>query len=180
MNPNMLRFHIPLIEPDMRCKRIRLSDRTSCFRPRKVLRKHRQSDESQLLVEILIRVVREAPAGLFMLLAEPPAKPVGGVPVDESVCRCNRTKVEVIGPPSKFLIQTLNHFPAIHPSHVSAFLDTHRFPHAPNTLPRWTIGYIRPPGFGRITPTKGVPQEIEFTILPAPDPRLSFFYRSLK
>jgi hypothetical protein len=52
--------------------------------------------------------VREAPARLFMLLAEPPAKPVCGVPVDESVCRCDRTKVEIIGPPSKFLIQTFD------------------------------------------------------------------------
>ena len=59
-----------------------------------------------------------------MLLAEPPAKPVCGVPVDESVCRCNRTKVEVIGPPSKFLIQTFNHFPGVQPFHVSACLDT--------------------------------------------------------
>jgi hypothetical protein len=50
-------FLFPLIEPDRRFSRIRLSDRTSCFRPRKVLRKHRQTDESKLLVEILIRVV---------------------------------------------------------------------------------------------------------------------------
>ena len=52
------RLHIPLIEPDMRNWRIRLSDRTSCFRPRKVLRKHRQTDEPKLLVEMLIRVLR--------------------------------------------------------------------------------------------------------------------------
>ena len=31
-----LRFQSPLIEPDMRISRIRLSDKTSCFRPRKV------------------------------------------------------------------------------------------------------------------------------------------------
>jgi hypothetical protein len=31
-----LRFQSPLIEPDMRITRIRLSDKTSCFRPRKV------------------------------------------------------------------------------------------------------------------------------------------------
>jgi len=34
---SMLRFHIPLIEPDMRISRIRLSDGTSCLRPRKAL-----------------------------------------------------------------------------------------------------------------------------------------------
>ena len=32
-----LRFQSPLIEPDMRISRIRLSDKTSCVRPRKGL-----------------------------------------------------------------------------------------------------------------------------------------------
>jgi hypothetical protein len=32
----MLRLHIPLIKPDVRFSRIRLSDRCSRFRPRKV------------------------------------------------------------------------------------------------------------------------------------------------
>jgi len=31
----MLRFHTPLIEPDVRFSRIRLSDKVSRFRPRK-------------------------------------------------------------------------------------------------------------------------------------------------
>ena len=35
-----LRFQSPLIEPDMRISRIRLSDKTSCFRPRKVAYYH--------------------------------------------------------------------------------------------------------------------------------------------
>ena len=32
----MLRFHLPLIEPDVRISRIRLSDKDSCVRPREV------------------------------------------------------------------------------------------------------------------------------------------------
>ena len=32
----MLRFHLPLIEPDVQISRIRLSDKGSCFRPRDV------------------------------------------------------------------------------------------------------------------------------------------------
>lgn len=81
--------------------------------------KLRQFDESQLLIEILIRVVRETPARLLVLLAEPPATPVCSVPVDESVGRCARAKIEVIGSPSKFLIQKLHHLPGIQPFHVS-------------------------------------------------------------
>ena len=33
-----------------------------------------------------------------MLLAKPPAKPDRGVSIDESISRCNRTKLEVVGP----------------------------------------------------------------------------------
>jgi hypothetical protein len=99
-----------------------------------------------------------------MLLAELPANPVCGVPIDESVSRCNRAEFEVISPAAKFLIQTFNHCPGIHPFHISACLDTHRFGHAFYSLPRWTSGYIRPPDLGRITPTKSVPQKIKLTI----------------
>ena len=48
------RFHIPLIEPDVRISRIRLSDKNSCVRPRKVARLHFQPDQAQRLVEGLI------------------------------------------------------------------------------------------------------------------------------
>jgi hypothetical protein len=78
---SVLRFHIPLIEPDMRISRIRLSDRTSCLGPRKALRKLRQADESHLLIEELVGIALQSPAALLMLLAEPPAQPGRGVSV---------------------------------------------------------------------------------------------------
>ena len=34
----MLRFHLPLIEPDGRISRIRLSDKDSCVRPQEAAR----------------------------------------------------------------------------------------------------------------------------------------------
>jgi hypothetical protein len=49
--------------------------------------------------------VRYAPAALFMLLTEPPANPVCGVPVDESVSRCNRAEFEVISPPANVALR---------------------------------------------------------------------------
>ena len=48
----MLRFHIPLIEPDGRFSRIRLSDKESRFRTRKVARPHLELNEPQSVVEI--------------------------------------------------------------------------------------------------------------------------------
>ena len=35
-SPAVLRFHLPLIKPDVQISRIRLSDKDSCFRPRNV------------------------------------------------------------------------------------------------------------------------------------------------
>ena len=67
--PSMLRLHIPLIEPDKRISRIRLSDRTSCLRPRMTPQKQRQADESHLLMEELVGVARKSPSLLFVLLA---------------------------------------------------------------------------------------------------------------
>ena len=51
-----LRFHTPLIEPDLRVWRIRLSDKRSCLRPRQVTRQTRQPNQSQGLVEVLVGV----------------------------------------------------------------------------------------------------------------------------
>jgi hypothetical protein len=50
-----LRFHIPLVEPNVRYLRIRLSDRSSCSRPREVAGQCRQIDQPELLVQVLIR-----------------------------------------------------------------------------------------------------------------------------
>src|SRR6266550_9135930 len=47
-----LRFHIPLIEPDMQISRIRLSDKTSRLHPRHVVPKPAQAYESKVSVEM--------------------------------------------------------------------------------------------------------------------------------
>ena len=47
-----LRFHTPLIEPDMRICRIRLSDKTSRLRPRHVVPKPGQAYEPEVPVKV--------------------------------------------------------------------------------------------------------------------------------
>src|SRR5262249_53432577 len=54
-SPTVLRFHLPLIEPDGRISRIRLSDKDSCFRPREGARPHAESSQTQLLVQVCVR-----------------------------------------------------------------------------------------------------------------------------
>src|SRR5216684_8487920 len=47
-----LRFHTPLMEPDMQITRIRLSDKTSRLRPRHVVPKPGQTYEPEVPVEV--------------------------------------------------------------------------------------------------------------------------------
>jgi hypothetical protein len=50
-NLAVLRFHIPLIEPDGRFSRIRLSEKVSRVRPREVGGLLRQADQAQRIVQ---------------------------------------------------------------------------------------------------------------------------------
>ena len=50
----VFRFQIPLIKPDVRISRIRLSDKLCGFRPRQVCTEMLQTDQTERLVEILI------------------------------------------------------------------------------------------------------------------------------
>jgi len=50
----VLRFQVPLIEPDRRIARIRLSDKTSYFRPQLAMPRHAQLCQAQPLVQVLI------------------------------------------------------------------------------------------------------------------------------
>ncbi len=64
----MLRFHLPLIKPDMQISRIRLSDKDSCFRPRNVAVAQKELDESQLTIEILVGITRDRLSRLNLVL----------------------------------------------------------------------------------------------------------------
>src|SRR6058998_2308083 len=80
-----LRFHIPLIEPDMQISRIRLSDKISRLHPRLVAASCCQSYETEVPVEVR-EWIGPAPAPSdFVLVAQPPAQPRCGVVVERAV-----------------------------------------------------------------------------------------------
>ena len=67
----MLRLHIPLIEPDVRISRIRLSDKDSYLRPRKVTSAQFQFDKTQRVVKIFVGKTRRACTLDVMLASQP-------------------------------------------------------------------------------------------------------------
>jgi hypothetical protein len=54
--PTMLRFHSPLVEPDVQIARIRLSDKDSCGRTRKTARSARELEQPVGAAQVGFRV----------------------------------------------------------------------------------------------------------------------------
>ena len=68
----LLRFHTPLIEPDMQIARIRLSDKTSRLHPRRAATELGQTYEPEVPVQMR-EWIRPAPASPdLVLVAQPP------------------------------------------------------------------------------------------------------------
>jgi hypothetical protein len=68
-----LRFHIPLIEPDRRLSRIRLSDKTSRLRPRHVAPERGQAYEPVVPVKVREWISPALASPDLVLDAQPPA-----------------------------------------------------------------------------------------------------------
>src|ERR1700680_908223 len=101
----MLRFHIPLIKPDVRFSRIRLPDKESRFRPWEEARAFAQADKSQLLIEIAVGVACDAPPLELVLAAQPLAKPAGGVAIHAPVGFADRSQIEVVRPSHQLAVE---------------------------------------------------------------------------
>jgi hypothetical protein len=69
----MLRLHLPLIEPDVRISRIRLSDKNSCVRPQQAAWLRTKLDKAQLVVQNFVGKTCIIPAPHFVLATQPPA-----------------------------------------------------------------------------------------------------------
>jgi hypothetical protein len=81
----MAPFRHPLIEPDVRIARIRLSDKTSRLRPRHVVSKPAQTYEPEVPVEVREWIAPASSSPDFGLGAQPPAQPHRCVSVERPI-----------------------------------------------------------------------------------------------
>ena len=102
----VIRFHSPLIEPDVQISRIRLSDQTRALRPQRDT-SHRldQLHQTVFLVQLEIRIAADA-TRLTVLATQPPAEPSAGVLLHHLPGSRDVTETEVVGPSAHYLIQT--------------------------------------------------------------------------
>src|SRR3954447_12191943 len=100
-----LRFHTPLIEPDLQISRIRLSDKTSRLRPRHVVPQPCQAYEPEVPVEVREWIGPASASPDLVLGAQPPAQPHSRVVVERSIRLVDGAHTEVGGPSSQRAIQ---------------------------------------------------------------------------
>src|SRR5450631_2830417 len=100
-----LRFHIPLIEPDMQISRIRLSDKTSRLHPRRVAPKRSQAYEPEVPVKVREWIAPALASPDFVLGAQPPTQPHRGIAVDRPVRLVDGAYLEVVRPSAQRAIQ---------------------------------------------------------------------------
>ena len=94
----MLRFHLPLIEPDVQISRIRLSDKSSGVRSRQARSLRTQLDEAKLVVEILVRKACILSTPHLVLVTEPPAEPAACVLLHHFIDSDHGPQTEVVRP----------------------------------------------------------------------------------
>src|SRR5260370_27810828 len=70
-----LRFHTPLIEPDMQISRIRLSDKPSRLHPRHVVPKPAQAYEPEVPVKVREWISPALTSPHILLEPQPPSQP---------------------------------------------------------------------------------------------------------
>jgi hypothetical protein len=83
--PPCFRFHTPLIEPDVRIARIRLSEKVSRCRPRKTAGPSGETDQAQLIVENGVRELLGRLPRDTVLATQPLSQPLASMAFHGSV-----------------------------------------------------------------------------------------------
>ena len=95
----MLRLHFPLIEPDLRISRIRLSDKDSRLSPTEVVRAPgSEANQAKFLMKELVGILVNPCADTPVLGDKPLTDSPSNVEVDVMVGFAHRTAAEVICP----------------------------------------------------------------------------------
>src|SRR5215472_16940445 len=93
-----LRFHIPLIEPDVQISRIRLSDKASRLRPRLTAYPRGQAYQAKVAIQVREWIGPAPPMPDLVLVTQPPTQPHRGVGVESAIRPRDRADIKVVGP----------------------------------------------------------------------------------
>src|SRR5665213_1671052 len=130
----MSRFHTPLIEPDGRYSRIRLSEETSRFRPQKAARPLRKPNKTKRIVQGFVRKSPGRRPCHFVFGTQPLTQPLAGMSFHCPIGFADRSKTEVIGPTVHHLVEFPHHRLMIRLGSISSRFATDRLTDADHSL----------------------------------------------
>ena len=102
-------FLFPLIEPNRRVSRIRLSEKVSRGRPRKADRPPTKLGEPKLLMQGGFRILFGRRPAYLVLGTQPLAQPSTSMSFDRSIGFADGSKTEIVSPPNHHTIECLYH-----------------------------------------------------------------------
>src|SRR5207237_3698196 len=129
-----LRFHTPLIEPDMQISRNRLSDKTSRLHPRRAAAKLCQAYEPEVPVKVREWIAPALASPDLVLGSQPPAQPHSRVVVERAICLAGGADTEVIGPSAKRAVQHVDELCGLSPAMRPVGQRVDLFDHALDAL----------------------------------------------
>src|SRR5262249_12311301 len=132
-----LRFHIPLIEPDMQISRFRLSDKTSRVHPRHVTSPRGQAYEPEVPVKVREWISPALASPDFVLEAQPPAQPHSGVAVDRPIRLGDGAYLKVVRPSAQRAVHLLHQLCGLLPCSGPSCQLMDGFHHALDAFLRW-------------------------------------------
>src|ERR1700733_4382010 len=107
--PTLLRFYLPLVEPDGRISRIRLSDKVSSFRPREGFCARHQPCQLQVLVQVFVREACCSLTRHLVLRTQPLTQPTTHVLIDGPIGLADRPQAEVVRPANQHTVELDDH-----------------------------------------------------------------------
>src|SRR6266480_5236488 len=135
----MLRFHIPLIEPDRQIFRIRLSDKTSRLHPRHVVPKPAQAYEPKVPVKMREWIGPALASPGLVLELQPPAQPHRCVAVECPIRLADGAYFEVVRPSAQRAVHLAHQLCGFLPCPRSVGQCMDLLNHALDALLRWPV-----------------------------------------
>src|SRR5215471_6491300 len=175
-----LRFHTPLIEPDMQICRIRLSDKTSRLRPRRAPTKPGEAYEPKVPVKVREGIAPALASPDLVLELEPPAQPPSRVVVERTIGFAGGADTEVIGPPAERAVQHVDELCGFLPATRSVGQRMDPFDHALDALLCRPVSQAGLACYRRVHPSERIPQEVKLPIRNPADPCLLVVHRQLQ
>ena len=132
--PPCFRFHTPLIEPDRRILRIRLSGKVSRCRPWKAGGLGGKSDQSKLTVQGLVRITLRSGSLPLVFGTQPLTQPLAGMSFHSPIGFADWSKAEVVRPSKHHAVELPYHLLMVQQSAILSGHVAHRRADALNAL----------------------------------------------